>query len=278
MLIDWFTVAAQWINFLVLVGLLKYFLYDRILETMDNREQQVAKRLADAEARRHEAERLRQDVEREKTLLATEREKRLAQARKEAEAYRSDLTAKVRADVDQLRKRWSAALREQIDTFLLDLRRRTSHEVCEIAKKALADLADTRLEEQIVQRFLREVDSLDDADRQMIVDSMAASNQVALLQTTYPLPDDLQRTLIDRLRELFATDLNLAFETSDDLLCGIALQTDAHTVGWSLRDYLLTLQQELQQAIEEEAGAGAAAEQAPEVMKSPTAGESGLQE
>ncbi len=37
MLIDWFTIIAQIINFLVLVALLKYFLYGRILQAMDRR-------------------------------------------------------------------------------------------------------------------------------------------------------------------------------------------------------------------------------------------------
>ena len=37
MLIDWFTVGAQIVNFLVLVGLLKYFLYEPILKAMDKR-------------------------------------------------------------------------------------------------------------------------------------------------------------------------------------------------------------------------------------------------
>ena len=56
MLIDWFTVIAQIINFLVLVALLKRFLYGRIIKAMDQREEKIAFRLADAERKRNEAE------------------------------------------------------------------------------------------------------------------------------------------------------------------------------------------------------------------------------
>ena len=38
MLIDWFTVAAQAINFLILVLLLRRFLYGPIVKAMDDRE------------------------------------------------------------------------------------------------------------------------------------------------------------------------------------------------------------------------------------------------
>jgi F-type H+-transporting ATPase subunit b len=42
MLIDWFTVAAQIVNFLILVWLLKHFLYKPILDAIDAREKRIA--------------------------------------------------------------------------------------------------------------------------------------------------------------------------------------------------------------------------------------------
>ena len=50
MLIDWFTVAAQALNFLILVWLMKRFLYKPILNAIDAREKLIAKELADADA------------------------------------------------------------------------------------------------------------------------------------------------------------------------------------------------------------------------------------
>ncbi|WP_445663747.1 F0F1 ATP synthase subunit B family protein, partial [Ideonella azotifigens] len=50
MLIDWFTVGAQALNFVILVALLKRFLYQPVLDAVDAREAQIAKQLADAKA------------------------------------------------------------------------------------------------------------------------------------------------------------------------------------------------------------------------------------
>ena len=50
MLIDWFTVGAQALNFLLLVWLLKRFLYQPILDAISAREQRTALQLADAAA------------------------------------------------------------------------------------------------------------------------------------------------------------------------------------------------------------------------------------
>jgi F-type H+-transporting ATPase subunit b len=57
MLIDWFTVGAQAINFIILVWLLKRFLYKPILDAVDAREKRVATELADADAKKAEAKR-----------------------------------------------------------------------------------------------------------------------------------------------------------------------------------------------------------------------------
>ena len=56
MLINWFTVIAQIVNFLILVFLLKYFLYDRIVKAMDEREQRIQLRLKEAEEKKQEAD------------------------------------------------------------------------------------------------------------------------------------------------------------------------------------------------------------------------------
>ena len=61
MLINWFTVCAQAINFLILVWLLKRFLYKPILHAIDEREKGIAAQLADAEAKKAEAQKDRDD-------------------------------------------------------------------------------------------------------------------------------------------------------------------------------------------------------------------------
>ena len=55
MSIDWITVAAQVANFLVLVWLLKRFLYRPILDGIDAREAEIAGRMQVAERARAEA-------------------------------------------------------------------------------------------------------------------------------------------------------------------------------------------------------------------------------
>ena len=62
MLIDWFTVGAQVLNFLILVWLMKRFLYKPILHAIDAREKRIATELADADAKKAEARTEREEL------------------------------------------------------------------------------------------------------------------------------------------------------------------------------------------------------------------------
>ncbi len=251
-MIDWFTVIAQIVNFLILVGLLRYFLYGRILAAMDKRQEEIASRWDEAQRQRDEAEGELNAARDKNRLLDDQREQLLAEVRDEVDQHRQQLTAKVRGEVDELHERWASAIQEETESFLHDLRRRASEEVCAIARRALADLASANLERQIVEHFLQKVERLENSERQAVIASLNEGNRVAVVQTTCDLADNLQTDITRALQERFLGDLDIHFEQSDDLLCGIALQTDAHKLAWDVRDYLNSLEQELQQTLDEE--------------------------
>ncbi len=66
MLIDWFTVGAQALNFLILVWLMKRFLYKPILHAIDEREKRIATELANADKKKAEAQKGERRVQAQK--------------------------------------------------------------------------------------------------------------------------------------------------------------------------------------------------------------------
>src|ERR1700685_4022377 len=100
--IDWFTVIAQLINFLILVYLLKRFLYKPILHAIDEREKGIAAQLAEAEAKKAEAQRERDDFQHKNELFDQERAALLQQAREAAGAERQRLLDEARKDAASL--------------------------------------------------------------------------------------------------------------------------------------------------------------------------------
>ena len=91
MRIDWFTGSAQAINFLILVWLMKRFLYKPILDAVDAREKRVATELADAAAKKAEAKMERDDLQHKHDAFDPQRAAVLSKAPEEAAAARQRL-------------------------------------------------------------------------------------------------------------------------------------------------------------------------------------------
>jgi len=137
MLIDWFTVIAQVINFLILVWLLKRFLYRPILDAIDAREKRIATELADADAKKVEAQQECDAFQHKNEEFDRQRAALLSKAADEANAERQRLLDEARKAADALSARRQETLRNDAHNLNQAISRRTQQEVFAIARKAL---------------------------------------------------------------------------------------------------------------------------------------------
>lgn len=238
---DWFTIIAQLVNFLILVALLRYFLYGRILEAMDKRESEIASRWENAEEARDKSEKKEEEYRRKNQELENEREETLARSREEAKDLRHELVKKAKAEIERLKKNWLRSLEREKDAFLRELRRQAAKGACSVTRRFLEDMADTDLEQQIVQVFLHQIEELAPQERQKMQHSDGHS---AVVRTAFEVPDETRLRIEKTLREQFE-NLEVEFETEADLLCGIELTRGGHRIAWSIEDYLGGLQEEI---------------------------------
>src|ERR1700681_4243264 len=110
MLIDWFTVVAQAVNFLILVWLLRRFLYRPVLAAIETREKKIASQLEDAAARQAQAQKEGEDFRRQSEALDKQREELLGKATNDANAERQRLLDSARKDADTLRSKLADAV------------------------------------------------------------------------------------------------------------------------------------------------------------------------
>src|ERR1019366_3583865 len=102
MLIDWFTVVAQAVNFLILVWLLQRFLYKPVLAAIDARELKIAAQLADGAAKKNEAQAERDDFQVKSEAFEQQRGELLRKATDDANVERQRLFAAARKDSETL--------------------------------------------------------------------------------------------------------------------------------------------------------------------------------
>ncbi len=146
MKLDVFTFIAQIVNFLILIALLRYFLFNRIRKAMDDREKKIAARLAEADSKKQEADREAESFRAHERELEEKREELLSRASQDAEAERKKLLENARTEAEAERLKWSESLTAQKEIFLKELRRLAGEQVYAGTRKAVKDLAKEDLE------------------------------------------------------------------------------------------------------------------------------------
>jgi F-type H+-transporting ATPase subunit b len=252
MLIDWFTVLAQIVNFLILVVLLKRFLYGPITKAMDDREMRIASRLKEADEKALEAEREAEIYRQQNKELSRQREEMLQQARQDSEATRKELTQKVRSEVSEARQRWYEALNQEKNSFILDLRKLASEKIFAIARQVLKTLSNADLEGQIIETFISRLESLDQDKLKILAVSLQGAADGILIQSAFELSGESHQRLVDTVGRKVGAQIPVQFEVVPELMGGIAIKGYSYETTWNLDSYWRDLESGLEEALEQE--------------------------
>lgn len=250
MLIDWFTVGAQTLNFLILVGLMRRFLYRPILAAIDTREERIAAELADADAKRAEAKTERDEFQRKNEAFDEERAALLAKATAEVKAERQRLLDEASAAADAMSAKRQASLRGDAERLKQAVARRTQDEVFAITRRALTELASSSLEARMSEVFIGRLREMDVDAKQTLGAALKNAPEPAVLRSAFDLPTDERANIQNALNETFAADVPLRFETAPDLVSGIELTANGQKVAWSIGNYLNSLGQSVSELLE----------------------------
>lgn len=246
MLIDWFTVIAQATNFLILVWLLRRFLFKPVLAAIDAREQTVAAELGAAAAKEKQAQAEREDYQHRNERLELQREALLRKATEEAQAERQRLIDAARQDADALRAKLAAAIASERAELNRHLIARTQQEVFAIARKVLAELAGTRLEDRMVDVFIHRLAEMPDARNALhgLPSQTHGASPVATaarIRSAFELPQAQRTAIATAVKHYLGMATTVEFEVVPDLISGVELTLDGRKLAWSISDFLISL-------------------------------------
>lgn len=249
MLIDWFTVGAQVLNFLILVWLMKHFLYQPILDAIDTREQRIATELANAAAKDTQAQQERDEFQRKNAEFDQQCAALLKQATDEAQAERERLLDEARKAAAVLHAKRQETLSNEAQHLHQALRRRTQQEVFAITRKTLTDLAGTSLEERMVEMFAGRLRDLDETAKERLISALKASPNPVIVRTTFNLPPAQRASTEAAIKATLGAETPVQFGTAPDLISGIELATNGQKVAWSIADYVASLEKGVEELL-----------------------------
>jgi F-type H+-transporting ATPase subunit b len=241
MLIDWFTVIAQIANFLILVWLMKRYLYHPILNAIDARENRIAAQLKDAETKKSDATKEHDLFQQKNQEFDASRARMIKVAQDSADAERQKQIEAARKDADAVRAKRDATLQNEFVTLERELAAAIQKEAFSIARQTLANLADVNVEAQISKVFITRLGTLEAQSKNALVIAAKAEPQQVQVHSAFALASPDQEAIQQALKLVVGTDLAPKFKVVPDLVCGIELSANGQKLAWSIDDYLSTL-------------------------------------
>ncbi|WP_298829843.1 F0F1 ATP synthase subunit delta [uncultured Piscinibacter sp.] len=258
MLIDWFTVGAQLLNFLILVWLMKRFLYQPVLDAIAAREQKIATELADAATTRAEAKTQRDEFRRKIQDLDEQRAELLRQAKDAAKIERERLQLEAREAADAARAQRAMALLTETRNLHVEITRHTQRQVFDISRRVLGDLAGMGLEQRMCEVFIQRVQALEGPALATLGAALKGMSDAepARVRSTFELPEAQRAAVQSTLDATFGHRIPLKFEVTPELVSGIELSAQGQKLAWSVEGYLSALSLGLEPLLPKAGGAG----------------------
>ncbi len=237
MQIDWWTFIAQIINIVILLFLLRKFLYIPVLRAVEARQKLIADELQEAANAKKRALKLTDECTKRLSEIEAQKQKILAKANTDAGKFAESLMIEAQEQYKNARQQWQNKLTGEQQSFEAAVRNLIAEYFTIFADKALTEMADVHLNDLIVAKF---IDKLADIKPE---ETLENKDKIEI-QSAQPLNQKNRDLLQKSLQKQFNLPANIKFDytINQALIGGIIIQADDRQISWNLADYMQEFQ------------------------------------
>lgn len=232
------TFALEVLNFLILVWLLRHFLYRPVTAMIERRRLGIEATLQNAEELHREAEATKARYDERLSAWEAEKRKAMEDLQREIAAERTRLLDELHAELE--REREKAAVLEQ--RHLEELARKTGAEAIRqgtrFAARLLTDLAGPEQQARLLDLFIARLGDLDDDRRQSLRDAFAGDGPPVRVVSAYPLDDAARERITAALGKVTGTTVAAQFSEDPILTAGLRVHAGPLVLRANVRDEL----------------------------------------
>ncbi len=231
MQLDWTTFALEILNFLVLVWLLKRFLYRPVLNAIVQRRSRIETSLAESEQKRTEAQALREQYERRLVEWEHEKEQMRARVVQEVNEERTRLLEGLQTSLQAERDKARTLEIRRIAELTRQAEEAAGTQAAQFAAKLLGRLAGPELETRLVDMVLKDLQNLPQAQRQALHAAGTKAEVPVNIVSAYPMSQTQREALAQVLQSVAGRSLGCTWSEDRELIAGLRV-----TIGpWILR-------------------------------------------
>ena len=229
---DWSTFILEVINFLVLVWLLRHFLYRPVLSMIEKRQQAVQRTLDDANHARSEANALQADYQARNTQWQAELEQRRRVLDNELDAERQQRLKALQADIAAERKRQEALHKHEQEAYEKAVQARAATQAMQFASRLLRELATPVLQQRMLDLLLKDL-AASPPERVTALRTALGNTNIVAVSSRFPLAAD-DRARLEQALTAIATPPALQYNEDASLVCGLRISVGAWELDASI--------------------------------------------
>jgi len=236
--LNWSTVVLEIVNFLVLVWILKRFLYKPVLEMIARRQSGIEQNLNDAKALHVDAEKLRERYEGRLADWNEERQKARESLSGEMDAERTARLNELQSLLQQERERARVAEARHQAGELRKMEETALKQGARFASRVLEKVSGPETQARLVELVATGLAQLPAERIAAVRSGLAKASETILVVSAFPLAEDHRQRLEQALASLVGRDLSLQFELDSKLLAGVRISIGGWVLGANLLDEL----------------------------------------
>lgn len=236
--VDWWTLSLQVLNFLVLVWLLRRFLFQPVKDIIARRKELAAAASGKLEQARKEAEEEKGHYEQARRKIAEERRQLGAKMHDELAQERERTVKQAREEAEKIVQDAHGRIEEERSNAVESLRGEVADLAVDMAAHFLADASPQVYGKVLLDRIGQRLEQLSERERRQLKGDLAAEDTVMTVTTATPLEEDAQKEWTERVHELLSTSAPIEFKTNSDLIAGAVFELPHVVIEFDWADQL----------------------------------------
>jgi F-type H+-transporting ATPase subunit b len=236
--LDWTTFLLEALNFLILVWILKRFLYQPILDVIAQRRARIEGTLADAKKIQDEALELKTQNEQQLKEWDIKQEAAQMKLTEEIGVKRDHMMSDLAADIEREREKNAALEEVHHQEWMRSTETKALMQASQFSASLLSRLASTELEAKLFDILLEDLQKLTPEETASLIEVADRSEMRMHVASAFPLPSDQRTQLVETLTKLVGKILPTEFSEDSSLISGIEVSVGPWVLHANLRDEL----------------------------------------
>ncbi len=232
--LDWSTFLLEIVNFLILIWILKRFLYRPVLSAIAQRKAKIEALLDEAKAIREKADSLERLNETKLAEWEGRRDHLESELSAQIASKREKMYSELAAEIEKERSRQAALDAREIGLERLEMEKKAILLGASFTSKLLSRLSFPELEARLFDVFMEDLEKHDVSKMR----SMPGTENHLAVSSAYPLPEEKRRLLSAKMESLLGRPLESSFSENPALLCGLRIGIGPWVLDANLKEEL----------------------------------------